>query len=103
MKYLIILLALLVSGCMTVKRIEKYCDLFMTVCVTEVDTETETITENTTETQYGYTTIILHIPEKDVKDKKKCGEFREECWYYSGSVAPPLPYFMRYSDNQSER
>ena len=37
MKYLIPLLILL-SSCMTVKRIEKNCDLFQKICLTEKDT-----------------------------------------------------------------
>jgi len=40
--------------------------------------------------------------KKGVMDKKKCSEFREGCWHYSGSIAPAQPYFMRYSDNQRD-
>ena len=41
--------------------------------------------------------------EKGVMDTKKCSEFRDDCGHYSGSTASPLPYFMRYSDNQMGR
>ena len=70
MKYLtIILIGLLSVSCLTVKRIEKNCDLFAKVCITETETSTETNTEITTEIEYRDTTIIVYIPEEKVKDK----------------------------------
>ena len=54
---------------MTVKRIERNCDLFADVCITETETSTETNTEIITEIEYRDTTIIVYIPEEKVKDK----------------------------------
>lgn len=67
MKYLaIILIGLLSVSCMTVKRIEKNCDLFAKVCITETETETEITTETKTEIEYRDTTIYIEIPGKEV-------------------------------------
>lgn len=57
------------AACMTTNRIEKNCDKFELICVTETTTEKETTTETTTETTYGDTTVIVYIPEKKVRDK----------------------------------
>lgn len=62
----IILIALFLTSCMTVKRVEKNCDLFAKVCITETETETEIITETKTETIYRDTTIYIEIPGKEV-------------------------------------
>ena len=71
MKYLIIILISLLSvSCMTVKRIEKNCDLFAKICITETETETDTTTTTKTETTYEDTTAVIYIPEKIVKDEK---------------------------------
>ena len=70
MKYLtIILIGLLSVSCLTVKRIEKNCDKFAAVCITETEKETETTTETTTEIEYRDTTGAIYIPGKKVKDK----------------------------------
>ena len=66
---IIILISLLSVSCMTVKRIERNCDLFAKVCITETETETETTKETETEIEYRDTTIIVYIPEEKVKDK----------------------------------
>ena len=52
MKYLIPLFIILLSSCMTVKRIEKNCDKFTVICLTENDTiiitkEIETVYRDT--------------------------------------------------------
>ncbi len=70
MKYLaIILIGLISVSCLTVKRIEKHCDDFAKVCITETETSTETNTEIITEIEYRDTTIIVYISEDKVKDK----------------------------------
>ncbi len=71
MKYLIITFIGLwfFTACMTTKRIEKHCDDFAKVCITETEKETETTTETTTETEYRDTTILVYISEDKVKDK----------------------------------
>ncbi len=65
----ILLIGLLSVSCLTVKRIEKNCDKFAAVCITETETNTETNTEITTEIEYRDTTIIVYISEDKVKDK----------------------------------
>lgn len=62
----IILIALFLTSCMTVKRVEKNCDLFAKVCITETETETEIITETKTEIIYRDTIIYVKVPEKTV-------------------------------------
>ncbi len=70
MKYsAFILIGLLSVSCLTVKRIEKNCDDFAKVCITESETETETTTETTTEIEYRDTTILVYISEDKVKGK----------------------------------
>ena len=66
---IIILIGLISVSCLTVKRIEKHCDDFAKVCITETETSTETNTETTTEIEYRDTTIIVYISEDKVKDK----------------------------------
>ena len=65
----IILIGLISVSCLTVKRIEKHCDDFAKVCITETETSTETNTEIITEIEYRDTTIIVYISEEKVKDK----------------------------------
>jgi len=67
---LILLISVLSASCLTVKKIEKNCDLFAAVCVTEKETETDTNTTTTTETEYGDTTATVHIPEVKEEDTK---------------------------------
>jgi len=67
MKYSIILLiALLSVSCMTVKRIEKNCDLFTKVCITEIVTKTDTIRTIKTVIEYRDTIIYVKVPGKTV-------------------------------------
>lgn len=71
MKYLTIILVCLLSvSCLTVRRVEKNCDLFAKICITETETETDTTTTTETETEYDDTTAIVYIPEEKVKDEK---------------------------------
>ena len=67
---LILLISVLSASCLTVKKIEKNCDLFAAVCITEKETETDTNTTTTTETEYGDTTATVHIPEVKEEDTK---------------------------------
>ncbi len=70
MKYLIItFIGLLSVSCLTVKRIEKNCEKFAAVCITETETSTETNTEIITEIEYRDTSATIHIPEEKVRDK----------------------------------
>ena len=65
----IILISLLSVSCLTVKRIEKNCDKFAAVCITETETNTETKTEIITEIEDRDTSATIHIPEEKVRDK----------------------------------
>ncbi len=65
----VILVSLLLTSCMTTKRVKRNCDLFADVCITETETNTETKTEIITETEYRDTTILVYISEDKVKDK----------------------------------
>jgi len=67
---LLLLIGLLSVSCLTVRRIEKNCDKFAAVCVTEKETETDTNTTTTTETEYGDTTATVYIPEVKEEDTK---------------------------------
>ena len=62
----IILIVLLSTGCMTVKRIEKNCDLFSTVCVTEIETKTDTIIKTKTVIRYRDTTLYVEMPGREI-------------------------------------
>ena len=53
----IILIVLLSTGCMTVKRVERNCDLFMSVCEVPVKIETKVLTNTIINTEYRDTTI----------------------------------------------
>lgn len=86
MKLSIILLALFLTSCMTVKRIEKNCDMFAKVCVTE--TEKETIIKDTT--IYLKDTVFLTLPKDTVtitntveiiKDKAQMKPIHKESGY----------------------
>ena len=71
MKNLIIISILLLSvSCMTIKRVEKNCDLFMKVCEVPVKVETEILTNTITEIEYRDTSFYYPIPERIVKEKK---------------------------------
>jgi len=55
---------------MTVKKVKRNCDLFMTVCEVPVKTEVEVITNTITEIEYRDTSFYYPIPERKVKEKK---------------------------------
>lgn len=69
MRYIIILLAVLLSGCMTVKRVQKNCDLFMAVCEVPIKKEVEIIRDVQIETIYRDTIIYIKVPGKTVIKK----------------------------------
>ena len=70
MKTLIIISILLLSvSCMTVKRVERNCDLFMTVCEVPVKVETEILTNTITKIEYRDTTIYVYLPGKVIERK----------------------------------
>lgn len=62
----IILISLLSVSCMTVKRIERNCDLFAKICITETQRDTVTKTVIKTEIIYRDTTIYVKVPGKEV-------------------------------------
>jgi len=62
----IILIVLLSTGCMTVKRVKRNCDLFMTVCEVPVKVETEILTNTITEIEYRDTVIYIELPGREV-------------------------------------
>ena len=62
----IILACLFCTSCLTVRKIEKNCDLFTKVCVTEVQKDTVTKTVIKTEVVYRDTTIYINIPGETV-------------------------------------
>ena len=67
---LIILFALFLTSCMTVGKVKRNCDLFMTVCEVPVKKEVEVITNTVTEIEYRDTSFYYPIPERIVKEKK---------------------------------
>jgi hypothetical protein len=67
MKSILIILLALFSSCLTVKRIEKNCDKFAKICVTE--TAIETIIRDTT--IYIKDTVFLTLPKDTVVITKK--------------------------------
>ena len=66
---LILLISVLSASCLTVKKIEKNCDLFAAVCITEKETESETETSTNTETTSSDTTATVFIPGEKTKDE----------------------------------
>jgi len=68
------------AACMTTRRIEKHCDDFAKICITEAEIETETDTTRNTETEITKrdTTAIIYIPEETIKDKKPVTVVDEE-------------------------
>lgn len=70
MKYLaIILIGFLSVSCLTVKRIEKNCDKFAAVCVTDVKKEVRIVTNTVTEIEYRDTIIYKYLPGKVVEKR----------------------------------
>ena len=66
----IILIYLALTSCMTVGKISRNCDKFMTVCEVPVKTEVEVITNTITEIEYRDTSFYYPIPERIVIEKK---------------------------------
>jgi len=62
----IILITLLSVSCLTVKRIEKNCEKFEKVCVTEIETKTDTIIKTKTVIRYRDTTIYIEMPGREI-------------------------------------
>ena len=62
----IILIALLSTSCLTVKRIEKHCSEFAKVCVTEIETKTDTIIKTKTVIRYRDTTLYIEMPGREI-------------------------------------
>ena len=62
----IILIGIFSVSCMTVKRIEKNCDLFEKVCVTEIETKTDTIIKTKTVIRYRDTTLYIEMPGREI-------------------------------------
>ena len=71
---------------MTIKRIERNCDLFEKVCVAEVKTETDTITKIKTVIEYRDTTIYIKIPGKTV--------IKEVPVYIENGIVNSLPLYL---------
>jgi len=63
---LILLISVLSASCLTVKKIEKNCDLFAAVCVTEKETDTVIRIIEKTEIEYRDTIIYVKVPGKTV-------------------------------------
>ena len=62
----VILIALLSVSCMTVRKIERNCDLFEKVCVTEIETKTDTIIKTKTVIRYRDTTLYIEMPGREI-------------------------------------
>jgi len=62
----IILITLLSVSCLTVKRIEKNCEKFEKVCVTEIETQTDTIIKTKTVIRYRDTTLYIEMPGREI-------------------------------------
>ena len=69
MKYLIVLLSLLLSSCMTVKRIEKHCLEFAKICEVPIKKEDTIIRYVQIETVYRDTTIYVEVPGETIIKK----------------------------------
>jgi len=65
----IILISIFSVSCLTVKRIEKHCDDFAKICVTNTETEVKVITNTVTEIEYRDTIIYKYLPGKVVERK----------------------------------
>jgi len=96
MKYLvIILIGLLSVSCMTTKRIEKHCDDFAKVCITDVKTEVQIIRDVQTEVIYRDTTIYIKVPGKEVI--KEVPVYIEKGIVDSELSILKVPYAISYS------
>ena len=62
----IILICLFLTSCMTVNKVKRNCDIFMTVCEVPVKKEVEIITNIVTEVIYRDTTIYVKVTGKTV-------------------------------------
>ena len=92
----IILIALLSTGCMTVNRIEKNCDKFAAICITEVETKTDTIIKTKTVIEYRDTTIYVKVPGKTV--------IKEVPVYIENGIvnSPPLYLNVPFAESYSQ-
>jgi len=57
---------LFLTSCMTVDKVKRNCDLFMTVCEVPVKVETEILTNTITEIEYRDTVIYIELPGREV-------------------------------------
>ena len=60
---------LFLTSCMTVDKVKRNCDLFMTVCEVPVKVETEILTNTITKIEYRDTTIYVYLPGKVIERK----------------------------------
>jgi len=60
---------LFLTSCLTVRKIERNCEKFEKVCVTETETQTDTIIKTKTVIEYRDTTIYVKVPGKTVIKK----------------------------------
>ena len=57
---------LFLTSCLTVRKIERNCEKFEKVCVTETETQTDTIIKTKTVIKYRDTTLYIEMPGREI-------------------------------------